>query len=119
MANGRVLIVEDEPMIQFLLEDICATIDCDVVGVADNVQDALAAVARNDFNVAILDVHLHHETSEPVAEALRKLGKPVLLSTGSQDGEIPEAFEGFTVMRKPFHTNEVVLLLSQTAFLSC
>lgn len=116
MNRGRVLIVEDEPMIQMLLEDICDTADCDVVAVAPDVQSALEAISTLDFNVVILDVNLHEETSEAVALALRDLGKPVLVSTGSHAGDLPLAYEGFTVVEKPFHPKEVALLLSQTAF---
>lgn len=116
MARGKVLIVEDEAMIQILLEDLCEASDCDVVGVVDNVPDALTAVQTLDFNVAILDVHLAHGHSEPVAEALRELGKPVLVATGSSEGQLPSAYDGFTVLQKPFHFREVALLLKQTAF---
>lgn len=116
MKRGRVLIVEDEFMIRVLLEDICDTANCDVVASCTTVADALEAIESTDFNVAVLDVNLQGETSEPIAHALRAAGKNVLVSTGSTPGDLPSAYDGFTVVQKPFHTTEVALLLSQTAF---
>lgn len=116
MSRGKALIIEDEPMVQILLEDICATFDVDVTASVDNVADALAEVAKNDFNVAILDVNLIDGTSEAVARALKATGKPVIVSTGSHIGELPDDYEGFCVIHKPFNVKEISLILCQTAF---
>lgn len=115
MPNG-VLIVEDEAMVQMLIEDICFVADVPITAVVDNVKEALVAVEKGDFSAVILDVNLHGETSEPVAEALQGLGVPVIVSTGSYPGELPSAYDGFTVVQKPFSTRELAFMLKQVAF---
>jgi len=114
--SGKVLVVEDEPMVQILLEDICAHADVEIVAMVDTVKDALAAIDRGGFKAVILDVNLHGETSEPIAAALQGKGYPVLVSTGSFPGELPAVFKDFTIVQKPFSTVDMVLLLSQVAF---
>lgn len=113
---GSVLVVEDEPMIQILLEDICSIADVNITHMVDNVKDALEAIEEDGFKAVILDVNLQGETSEPVAEALRGRGIPVLVSTGSYGSELPAAYDGFTIVQKPFSTKEMVFLLQQVAF---
>ncbi len=114
--TGTVLVVEDEPMVQILLEDICAVADVTITHMVDNVKDALKAIKEDGFKAVILDVNLQGETSEPVAAALKERGLPVLVSTGSFPGELPEAFQDFTIVQKPFSPKEMVFLLQQVAF---
>ena len=116
MARGRVLIVEDEPMVQMLLEELCEASDCDVIAVVDNVAEALEAVKRDDYNVVILDVNLRKETSEEVALALKAMGKMALVSTGLHPSHLHPAYKDFAVLLKPFKPTEVQRLLAQTAF---
>ena len=66
----RVLVVEDEMLIGMLLEDMLADMGHDVVAVVPRVNEALAAVQHESFDVAILDVHLNGQSAFPVAEAL-------------------------------------------------
>lgn len=111
-----ILVVEDEPMIQMLIEDICAMADIPITAVVDNVRDALKAIEEGNFKAVILDVNLHGETSEPIAAVLQDKAFPVLVSTGSYSSELPEVYQGFTMVQKPFSANELAFLLKQVAF---
>lgn len=115
MPNG-ILIVEDEPMIQMLIEDICSMAGVPIAATVDNVKDALLAIEEGNFKAVILDVNLHGETSEPVAEALQGKNFPVLVSTGSYSSELPQVYQAFTMVQKPFSPGELVFLLNQVAF---
>jgi DNA-binding response OmpR family regulator len=101
--NGlRVLVVEDESMISMLIEDMLAEMGCMVAGTACDVEGALAAIASEPFDAAIVDINLNGTRSEPVAEKLRDMGTPFVLSTGyGGSGESP-AFSGGTIVAKPF-----------------
>lgn len=116
MTRGSVLIVEDEPMIALFLEDVCDMADVDVVGIVGTVSAALDAVVLNNYNAVILDVNLQGETSEPIAELLGKMGKNVIVSTGSYAGELPDVYQNFTIIQKPMSINDLTLVLTQLAF---
>ena len=70
----RVLVVEDEMLIGMLLEDMLADLGHTVCAVVPRLKDALVAVEKETFDLAILDVHLHGESAFPVADALKTRG---------------------------------------------
>src|SRR4051812_34572873 len=78
----RILVVEDEMLIAMLLEDMLAELGHEVTGVAPRVSEALAAVSRDDYDLAILDLHLNGQSAFPVADALIERGKPFAFATG-------------------------------------
>jgi DNA-binding response OmpR family regulator len=74
--STRVLVVEDEFMIGLDIGQQLADAGYEVVGPATSVEKALRFIAEPGCDVAILDVNLGDETSEPVARKLRGSGKP-------------------------------------------
>jgi len=97
----RVLVVEDEFMIALDISQQLADAGFEVVGPAKSVTKALGFVAGRGCDVAVLDINLGGETSEPVAQKLHAAGKPfVILSGYSADDHVPW-FSGATVIRKP------------------
>ena len=77
-----ILIVEDEPLIAMMLEDFLESLGHIVKASCDNVADALVAVGKNGFDIAILDVNLKGENVWPVATELRQRGVPFVLASG-------------------------------------
>ena len=67
-AKRRVLVVEDEMLIGMLLEDMLTDLGHEVAAVVPRLKDALVAVERETYDMAILDVHLHGESAFPVAD---------------------------------------------------
>lgn len=116
MARGRVLVIEDEPMVQILIEDICEMAEVDISAVIDNVAEAKLAIEEGDFNAVILDVNLLGETSEPLAELLRAKHTPVVVTSGSYAHQLPEAYAGFMLLEKPFSPKALVKELQKVAF---
>ena len=99
----RILIVEDEPLIAMMLEDLLDMLGKAVAGTADNIVSALALVEAGGLDGAILDVNLRGgEVSWPVADALAAAGVPFLIATGGSDDAIAEAHRGRPVLAKPF-----------------
>jgi DNA-binding response OmpR family regulator len=87
MAEGKtILLVEDEPMIAFALEDMVIDLGYEVVGPAFRLSEALALAAEARFDAAILDVNLNDEPSYPVADLLVTRGIPFLFATGYAEG---------------------------------
>jgi CheY-like chemotaxis protein len=84
----RILVVEDEPMIRMLLEDMLGELGYTVAAEAAHIDEALEATKNADFDLAILDADLNGEPASPVADALVTLGTPFVFATGY--GELPE-----------------------------
>ena len=101
-AGRRILVIEDEVLIGMLLEDMLIDLGYGVVGVVPKLKDALAAVQRESFDLAILDVHLHGESVFPVADVLMARGVPFVFATGYGERGLPEAYRGRPVLQKPF-----------------
>ena len=102
-----ILIVEDEPLIAMMLEDFLESLGHTVKASCDNVADALTAVARNGFDVAILDVNLKGENVWPVATELRQRGVPFVLASGGHVDPPPPEFAGAPLIEKPFTIDRV------------
>jgi CheY-like chemotaxis protein len=101
-AKRRILVVEDEMLIAMLLEDMLAELGHKVAGVMPRVNEALAAVSRDDYDLAILDLHLNGQSAFPVADALMARGKPFAFATGYGESGLPDRYRGMPVLQKPF-----------------
>ncbi|HEX4693539.1 response regulator [Sphingomonas sp.] len=86
MSIERVLIVEDEPLIAMMLEDFLEMLGKQLAGTCDTVQSALATIADERPDAAILDINLSGgEKSWAVADALAAAGIPFVLSSGGDE----------------------------------
>jgi hypothetical protein len=56
---------------------------------------------REDFTIALLDIDLGGETSDPVAAALVARGKPFLITTGFGGRTLP-GFAAAPLLMKPY-----------------
>jgi CheY-like chemotaxis protein len=110
-AKRRILIVEDEMLIGMLLEDMLVDLGHEVAAVVPRLRDALAAVERETFDLAILDVHLHGESAFPVADALISRGVPFVFATGYGERGLPETYRGRPVLQKPFAKDDLERVL--------
>jgi CheY-like chemotaxis protein len=102
-----ILIVEDEPLIAMMLEDFLESLGHTVKASCDNVADALVAVGKNGFDVAILDVNLKGENVWPVATELRQRGVPFVLASGGHVDPPPPEFASAPLIEKPFTIDRV------------
>ena len=98
-------------LIGMLLEDMLVDLGYGVAGVVPKLNDALAAVQRETFDLAILDVHLHGESVFPVADVLMARGVPFVFATGYGERGLPEAYRGRPVLQKPFAKDDLERVL--------
>ena len=106
-SGRRVLLVEDEMLVVWLLEDMLADLGCTVVGPASNINQALAMIDAEAIDVAVLDVNLNGQMSYPVADALAARGVPFVFSTGYDKDTLLDGYRSFPVLQKPFHRSEL------------
>jgi DNA-binding response OmpR family regulator len=114
-AKRRVLVVEDEMLIGMLLEDMLTDLGHEVAAVVPRLKDALAAVDKETYDLAILDVHLHGESAFPVAEALIAKGVPFVFATGYGERGLPENYRNWPVLQKPFAKDDLERVLKTLA----
>ena len=82
LYGRRVLVVEDEMIVAWLLEDMLADFGCTIVGPAARIDQALAMIKAEALDAAVLDVNLNGQQSYPLADALVTRGVPFVFSTG-------------------------------------
>ena len=108
----RILIVEDEPLIAFEVEQTLTEAGFAVVGVAARLEEALAMVEDGALDAAVLDANLHRVSSAPVAIALTARGLPFVVTTGYTREQLPEGFEAGTLIEKPCLPDQIVEALN-------
>jgi CheY-like chemotaxis protein len=106
-SGRKVLLVEDEMIVAWLLEDMLADLGCAVVGPAASVNQALAMIDTEAIDVAVLDVNLNGQMSYPIADALAARGVPFVFSTGYDKDSLLDGYRTFPVLQKPFHRSEL------------
>ncbi len=102
---GRVLIVDDEPLVCGLLSDFLATVS-DQVATATSGTDALKIVRVFQPDVILTDMMMPGMSGADLLDALRQAGVtvPVILMSG-KPLTMPEGF--FGLLRKPFDLLEL------------
>ena len=111
-SGRRVLLVEDEMLVVWLLEDMLADLGCTVVGPASSVDQALAMIDSEVIDAAVLDVNLNGQMSYPVADALAARGVRFVFSTGYDKETLLDGYRSFPMLQKPFHRSELSNTLS-------
>jgi len=101
-ATPRILVVEDEMTVAMLIEDMVNELSFEIAGVVPRLEDAMRMVDSDDFDVAMLDVHLNGKTVFPFASELDKRGIPYLFATAYGGRGIPAEFRDHLVLEKPF-----------------
>lgn len=111
----RVLVVEDEGPVALLIEDMLEDLGCIIAGSAANVGEALRLVGWGGFDLALLDLNLAGERSDPVAEALESRGVPFAFASGYGAPGVDARWRSVPVLQKPFSIAELAGVLSGRA----
>lgn len=79
----RVLVVEDDPLVAMMVEDMLEAAGRSCTGVASDSLEALSMIGVGGFDAAIVDWNLRDgETSLPVLDSLSDLGVPFVVASG-------------------------------------
>jgi len=95
------LIVDDEPMVAMLVEDILRGMRIDSL-VNLNLQHALAELDVSEFDIALVDMELRRETARPLVLALIARNIPFLVMSGTDQSELLAEFPQIRAISKPF-----------------
>ena len=103
LSGRRILIVEDEPMVAWVLDDMLNDFGCTVIGAANRIEEALAMIPAHDIEAVVLDVNLRDVMSYPIADMLVARSVPFVFTTGYARTRLLEAYRAFPYLLKPYH----------------
>ena len=78
----RILLLEDEPLVAMDLEATLEDIGFENMVITPSVEGAMQAIARQEFDIAFLDVNVEGGTSIAIAEILNPLPTSIIFSSG-------------------------------------
>jgi CheY-like chemotaxis protein len=113
LSGKKVLLLEDEAIIAFAVEDMLTDIGCIVVGPALRLTEALELVETAQIDAAVLDVNINSERSYPVAEELQRRGVPFLFATGYDREGLEWPGAPADVIAKPYRRDQLEAALER------
>jgi DNA-binding response OmpR family regulator len=109
--HRRVLIVEDEPMLAFALEELLIEAGFAIAGVAARLEKALAIIESGVCDGAILDANLAGVSAGPAGVALTARGLPFIVLSGYSPEQLRSVFPGTLCLQKPCQQERVLQAL--------
>jgi DNA-binding NtrC family response regulator len=114
LRGRRVLVIEDEMLVAMEYEGLLQRQGCTVLGPAPTVDRALALLAHDRPDAALLDLNLNGEPATAVAVALKARGVPFVLVTGYGEVQSSEPeLQGAPRVDKPVNHQELVRALAR------
>lgn len=107
LRDKRVLVLEDSYFIALALARMVQQAGAHVLGPASGNAEAMQLVDALVCDVAILDVSLGEETSEPIAELLAQRGVPFVFVTGYGDPDLSDAMRRRPRLCKPVEPRDL------------
>ncbi|TCM20630.1 response regulator receiver domain-containing protein [Novosphingobium sp. PhB165] len=101
----RVLVAEDELLVSMLLEDMLDDLGCHVIGPYAALSPALEAARAGAFDVAVIDMNLAGERSDPLLAELAERRIPVAIASGAGPSDLPG--QPTTVLSKPYSFDQL------------
>jgi CheY-like chemotaxis protein len=114
-TGRRVFVVEDEPMIRLLLDEMLSDLGYTMAAEAGRLDEALAVAKQGEFDVAILDVNLDGQPVTPVVDVLVERGVPFVFVSGYARRGIPEGHSRAPLLQKPFQSEGLARALAAVA----
>ena len=106
ISELRVLVLEDEPLVAMLAEEMLTDLGHRAASVVHRIKDALEAMDAHQFDLAFLDVNLSGSLSFPVADRAAAKGIPVLFVTGFS-GDHMDRLARECVLQKPYTAQDL------------
>jgi len=99
---ARILVVEDEALIAMDLQALLEEAGYRVIGPANSSAAALALIANEEPDVALLDVNLGRSDAFGVANVLTERKTQVIFLTGHTAHKLPQQHRHLPLVSKPY-----------------
>ena len=107
LAERRILVVEDSPVVAEAADDMLRDMGCVVVGPATTMAPALQMAGEEQLDAAIVDINIRGGKAFPVMRILHGRGIPFLLTSGYADWTLPEEWQDRPRLAKPYTPNQL------------
>lgn len=101
-GRGRILILEDEPLVLIELEDTLTDLGYIVAGAARTLAKGLELANALPLDAAVLDVNIAGSFSTPIADVLGERNVPVVFASGYTAERLPDRYKTFARINKPY-----------------
>jgi PAS domain S-box-containing protein len=110
-GRRKVLVVEDDALCAMDLSECLEAAGWHVIGPAASVRQAMALLESSGCDLAVLDINLDSETSEPVATALFNRSTPFLVVSGYSSEQAPNIYRSAPLLTKPINHDSLTAAL--------
>ena len=108
LLGKRIMLLEDEAIIAFAVEDMLIELGCTIVGPALNLDDAMTlATTDKNIDAAILDVNINNGRSYSVAQALEQRGVPFVFASGYDESGVAWDGAPVEIISKPYRKDQI------------
>ncbi|MBB36317.1 MAG: two-component system sensor histidine kinase/response regulator [Hirschia sp.] len=112
--SGDVLLVEDNIIIALDTEEALLELGATRVHVASTVESAMEILDEHTPSLALLDLNLGDETSEPIAERLESMGVTFVFGTGYGElAPVKDRFTNVTFLQKPYDVKDILKIIAK------
>lgn len=108
MPGLTILIVEDEFLLAYSLEEELRASGHNVLGPFSDRDQALQASRRESFDLAILDINLAGTMVYPLADDLASRNIPFIFLTGYGTLNLPDRFRACRRLSKPYDVKDLM-----------
>jgi len=109
----KVLIVEDEWLIALDHASILRDAGHEVVGPVATVDGALELIANTPIDLALVDHQLGGDTSGVLIERLTQAGTHIIVATGHNPKDLPQALAELPTIGKPIDGRNLLALVER------
>jgi len=100
-------VIEDSPVVGPFTVDVLEDLGCEVVGPAPNIAMARELIEGEDFDAALVDVHIRGERVFGLCEMLEAKDVPFILTSGYADWQMPDKLRDRPRLQKPYTIDQV------------
>ncbi|MEO9080361.1 MAG: response regulator [Rhodanobacter sp.] len=102
VETRRVMVVEDDPVVAMLVEDIVRDMGHEVL-VNLTLEQAMFEIEAGEVHAVLLDMHLRGEDGRPILLELLARHIPFLVLSGSDQSALKNEFPQIRIVAKPFN----------------
>jgi len=107
------IVVEDEPLIALMIEDLVQELGWTVAGYAHTESNAFGLLETCKPKLALLDINLGLTTSLAVAASCRDRHIPIVFMTGYTAKDVPPQCGNDPVIAKPFSSEDLAVAMQR------
>jgi CheY-like chemotaxis protein len=113
-AQLAVFVLEDEALIRMMIVQMLEELVHRVIAEAGSIAKALPLAETANFDLALLDINIGGGDSGGIASVIKRRRLPLLFVSGYSPTGLPEPFQGWPVLQKPFSIQWLKMAVEQT-----